>query len=700
MAKTLQYKLKIDTKNSIKSIDQLEDSLEGMETKLKGLAVGSDAFKKLQSRVVAADSNIKNLNKSIEGMDFDQIAGEAGKFAGGVGAIAGAFTILGDAEDETMKEMQENLNKGLGLMMAFKGVIEVATSSGKLFTAVKMAMNSATVANAAATTTDTVATGANTVATGVNTTATVVQTNAQIASNVAFAASPIGMILIAVVALAAAVGILYLATRKGSLEQEIANDVMSETSKLYAEQSAELQTLSFKLQNTAKGSKERTDLIEQMNKEYGKYLPNLLDERSTTEEIAIALDTTNKAMWKKIELDVIKDKLTEVYKKKIEEELELQRKLNGETEGLVENTQDVVLSVLDGLKILEKDTVYKADNFIATKKLSIEEKKLTDMYKGINEELKTLTFNHKENTGSIREEDDVTKKLIQTYEDFYTLQEQPGFETFSEKELKDREDFFTQYNDLGKTQDELEIQNINNKYDLLKEAAELYGKDIKIIKTERDAALAEQQAEMDREEIENLQAKYAIMSNLAASLVQNIDLLFEGGQDAQKEFNKRMILTAFDALSAYAQLTVAKIHILSLGTVQSILTAGGAGFAQAAAMTIGVETALGIARAGLSKFLSAEKGGLIGGRRHAAGGTLIEAEEGEAIINRNSVKAFAPVLSAINQAGGGISLGQSGSIIDYDLLASKLNDKKVYVVSSDMTNQQGIDTKISDRATF
>ena len=658
MAEIVKVKLQVDAGNSIKSLTDLEQHVEQLKTKIKGVGIGSAEFKKLQNEIVASDSKLKNVTKSIEGMDFEQVAGEAGKFAGGVGAISGAFMLLGDSENKTMKELQENLNKGLGIVMGVKGAIEVATSSMKLWKVAQVALNKAMLAN------------------------------------------PIGVIVIAAVALAAAIGAIYLATRDVNLEQKTYNEVAIETGKLYAEQSSELQTLGFELQNAAKGSKKRTDLIEQMNKEYGKYLPNLLTERSTTEEIAIALDTTNKAMWKKIELDVIKDKLTEVYKKKIEEELELQRKLNGETEGLVENTQDVVLSVLDGLKILEKDTVYKADNFIATKKLSIEEKKLTDMYKGINEELKTLTFNHKENTGSIREEDDVTKKLIQTYEDFYTLQEQPGFETFSEKELKDREDFFTQYNDLGKTQDELEIQNINNKYDLLKEAAELYGKDTLIIETERDAALAEQQAEMDREEIENQQAKYAIMSNLAASLVQNIDLLFEGGQDAQKEFNKRMILTAFNALAAYAQLTVAKIHILSLGTVQSILTAGGAGFAQAAAMTIGVETALGIARAGLSKFLSAEKGGLIGGRRHAAGGTLIEAEEGEAIINRNSVKAFAPVLSAINQAGGGISLGQSGSIIDYDLLASKLNDKKVYVVSSDMTNQQGIDTKISDRATF
>ncbi|MCL1936993.1 MAG: hypothetical protein FWF52_01180, partial [Candidatus Azobacteroides sp.] len=46
----------------------------------------------------------------------------------------------------------------------------------------------------------------------------------------------------------------------------------------------------------------------------------------------------------------------------------------------------------------------------------------------------------------------------------------------------------------------------------------------------------------------------------------------------------------------------------------------------------------------------ASKGRLIVGKSHAVGGTLIEAEGGEAIINKRSVDLFAPLLSAINEA--------------------------------------------------
>ena len=56
---------------------------------------------------------------------------------------------------------------------------------------------------------------------------------------------------------------------------------------------------------------------------------------------------------------------------------------------------------------------------------------------------------------------------------------------------------------------------------------------------------------------------------------------------------------------------------------------------------------------------SYESGGMIGGRRHAEGGTLIEAEKGEAIMTRGAVTMFAPMLSMMNQMGGGTSFNPS-----------------------------------------
>lgn len=53
----------------------------------------------------------------------------------------------------------------------------------------------------------------------------------------------------------------------------------------------------------------------------------------------------------------------------------------------------------------------------------------------------------------------------------------------------------------------------------------------------------------------------------------------------------------------------------------------------------------------------AARGRKITGKRHSQGGEIIEAEDGEVIINRRSAQQFEPLLSAINMAGGGIPFG-------------------------------------------
>lgn len=50
----------------------------------------------------------------------------------------------------------------------------------------------------------------------------------------------------------------------------------------------------------------------------------------------------------------------------------------------------------------------------------------------------------------------------------------------------------------------------------------------------------------------------------------------------------------------------------------------------------------------------ASRGKMIDGPSHSGGGVPIEAEGGEVIINKKSASAFLPLLSAINQAGGGV----------------------------------------------
>lgn len=88
------------------------------------------------------------------------------------------------------------------------------------------------------------------------------------------------------------------------------------------------------------------------------------------------------------------------------------------------------------------------------------------------------------------------------------------------------------------------------------------------------------------------------------------------------------------------------------------------------AAVVGAMGAIQIAAVLSQPLPKAARGGLISGPSHARGGTVIEAEGGEAIMTKRSVSMFGPVLSALNELGGGVPfagpLGDGG----YSLRAS------------------------------
>lgn len=141
----------------------------------------------------------------------------------------------------------------------------------------------------------------------------------------------------------------------------------------------------------------------------------------------------------------------------------------------------------------------------------------------------------------------------------------------------------------------------------------------------------------------------------------------------------------------------------------------------------GVITGMAIAQiAAIEKapIPKARKGGLIVGSSHEAGGVLIEAEGGEAILSRAAMSAFPGVASLMNAAAlsGGISDGGyaarsmvSGSVefgnreeasssqgIDYERLSSMMSEKisqtKLYVAVTDINDGQQKYARISDMA--
>ncbi|QDP60706.1 MAG: hypothetical protein GOVbin1434_35 [Prokaryotic dsDNA virus sp.] len=81
--------------------------------------------------------------------------------------------------------------------------------------------------------------------------------------------------------------------------------------------------------------------------------------------------------------------------------------------------------------------------------------------------------------------------------------------------------------------------------------------------------------------------------------------------------------------------------------------------------------ALAVAAIAAQKPPKMEQGGLIGGRRHSQGGTMIEAEQGEFIVNRNAVQTVGlETLNRINQGQSqrSINISFQGNVMSKDFL--------------------------------
>jgi len=90
-----------------------------------------------------------------------------------------------------------------------------------------------------------------------------------------------------------------------------------------AEETAELSILEEKIKDTNIGTKERNDLVDEMNTKYGDIIGNTLEYGASEEELLAAMDKVNDAFERRIKLEV----LEEAYKESIAERIKLEREL-------------------------------------------------------------------------------------------------------------------------------------------------------------------------------------------------------------------------------------------------------------------------------------------------------------------------------------------------------------------------------------
>lgn len=125
----------------------------------------------------------------------------------------------------------------------------------------------------------------------------------------ALIANPVGLVIAAVAALAQGISFLVSKSREATKELRELNKRTVDTTSSFVKAQAEidkerksLEELKDAATKAAEGSDERKRVIDKINELYGDYLPNLLTEKTSNEELETALKSVNTQLEQKIKL--------------------------------------------------------------------------------------------------------------------------------------------------------------------------------------------------------------------------------------------------------------------------------------------------------------------------------------------------------------------------------------------------------------
>ena len=322
---------------AVKTLGQLEKELEDAREAIKEVEVGSDAFNKLASKIQNASSEVKTLEKQMEGLEPQQKAeaflkmGEG--IAGGFAVAQGAMALAG-IESEELEKLQTKVQSAIAIAQGVRMMSEAAlmATTAKRIIVEKLAIAQSKI-GIVVTKGKAIALGIATTAQGLFTGAVSLTTVALKALKIAIAATGIGALVLALIAIGKAVYDWATATdevtqAQANLNRELAeqNSEFLKNRKLQQEISAanteaekELARLNARLQDNIDGLAENsTELEENADK-----LENLSDysneSQRTIQNNTITLQKNSETL--KNNINILDQKI-----KKVQEEIDAERK--------------------------------------------------------------------------------------------------------------------------------------------------------------------------------------------------------------------------------------------------------------------------------------------------------------------------------------------------------------------------------------
>lgn len=201
---------------------------------------------------------------------------------------------------------------------------------------------------------------------------------AQRAWNTAIKSNPIGAALAVITAVAGAIWLYSQRTQEATAKQKALKDIQDKTNKAYSDELAILDQQFFVLKNINPNSKRRAELIGEINEKYGQYLPRLLEEKSTIQDIDDAYQALIGTLRQKIELEVIQDKAKDIYS-----DLFLKKEEYERLSGLPVEQFNKELKIIEGVR-----GEYKR-RFLSDMKGEIDE--MQDLYDGLLDKIAKKT---------------------------------------------------------------------------------------------------------------------------------------------------------------------------------------------------------------------------------------------------------------------------------------------------------------------
>tara|TARA_R100000908_G_scaffold38068_1_gene17559 strand:+ start:9123 stop:11732 length:2610 start_codon:yes stop_codon:yes gene_type:complete len=489
------------------------------------------------------------------------------------------------------------------------------------------------------------------------------------------------------------------------------------------------------LQETNISQDTRNKLLAKLNLEYGEYLPRLVTEKTSLEDLKKAQVEANAAMLQRVTILAAEERLTEIRKKQIDNEIEAadlivkkQELANKQLETnnilLSEHSKNInedVKSQQARLSVEQGITAAITDNTNAIQNNKNESEELNKEYEtaskvalelGVNvdELMKSLDVSTEKtnkstaattaNTQAKKDNKQATELQAEADRDYFHIMNLVLDGTMTQKEAEEA----LRLERMMAIQDALDAMpliysDLELRTKLEKELIDLKLKGISDEKTARQeqidgvAQLGDQLINLAGED-EKMQGikKAGIALSSAAAIANNIQALSEMtlGVTSQAKL-------PFPA-NIIGMVTTLSTVVSLLANIKAMKGAFGDG---------------GIVETFANGGMVHGKSHAQGGEKFAVGGRVVELEGGEAVINKRSTAMFSRQLSAMNAAGGGVKFADGGllnmpsfsqqqfnALGQSQMMGAMGSSGKVVVVESDITDSQNTVNVIQSEATI